>query len=129
MLMQIAYGDFQVSMYAAAAEARSIGVSAYQPAVDPARSRDRALFYGIPTIGHFPFRGSAIEVWDSGPGRVQSPPLGNVPPVPGTTNNDPHQDPRNTPAAQEQISDFLEPSGAVLDVCGGQPCHTSVYAP
>ena len=129
VLMQIAYGDFQVSMYAGAAEARSIGASAYQPAVDPVRSGDRGLFWGIPTIGHFPFRGSAIEVWDSGPGRVQAPPLGDVPPVPGTTNLDPHGDPRNTPAAQEQISDFLEPNGALVDVCGGQPCHTSVYTP
>jgi hypothetical protein len=44
-------------------------------------------------------------------------------------NIDPHQDPRNTPAAQQQISDFLEPNGAVTDVCGGQPCHSSDYAP
>ena len=33
------------------------------------RARDRNLFYGIPAIGQFPFRGSAIEIWDSGPGR------------------------------------------------------------
>ena len=107
VLMQIAYGDFQVSMYAGAAEARTIGVSAYQPALDPDRSRDRNLFYGIPAIRHFPFRGSAIEIWDSGPGRVQPPPVGNIPPTAGPTNIDPHENPRNTPAAQQQISDFL----------------------
>lgn len=44
-------------------------------------------------------------------------------------NIDPHEDPRNTPAAQEQISDFLEPSGAVVNVCGGAPCHASVFTP
>ncbi len=129
VLMQIAYGDFQVSMYAGAAEARTIGVSAYEPALDPDRSRDRNLFYGIPAIRHFPFRGSAIEIWDSGPGRVQEPPVGNIPPTPGATNIDPHQDPRNTPAAQQQISDFLEPDGAVTDVCGGAPCHSSDFTP
>ncbi len=40
VLMQIAYGDFQVSMYAGAAEARTVGVSAYEPALDPDRARD-----------------------------------------------------------------------------------------
>ncbi|HET6870536.1 MAG TPA: hypothetical protein VFH80_31775 [Solirubrobacteraceae bacterium] len=129
VLMQIAYGDFQVSMYAGAAEARSIGASAYEPALDPVRADNQNLFWGIPAIKHFPFHGSAVEIWDSGPGRVQSPPVGNVPPTPGPTNSDPHSDPRNTPAAQDQISDFLEPNGAVASVCGGQPCHASVYAP
>ena len=70
VLMQIAYGDHQVSMYAAAVEARTIGASAYEPALDLStnRRRDRNLFYGIPAISSFPFRGSAIEVWDSGRG-------------------------------------------------------------
>ena len=129
VLMQIAYGDFQVSMYAGAAEARTVGASAYEPALDPSRARDRNLFYGIPAIGHYPFDGSAIEIWDSGPGRVQPPPVGNVPPTAGATNVDPHQNPRETPAAQQQISAFLEPNGAVTDVCGGAPCHASVFTP
>ena len=129
VLMDIAYGDFQVSMYAGAAEARTIGASAYEPALNADRSRDRNLFYGIPAVGHFPFSGSAIEVWDSGAGRVQPPPAGNVPPTAGSNNIDPHEDPRKTPAAQEQISDFLAPSGVVVNICGGQPCHTSVYTP
>lgn len=129
VLMQIAYGDFQVSMYAAAAEARSIGAHAYQPALDPVRASDQNLFWGLPAIGGFPFHGSAIEVWDSGPGRVQPPPSGNIPPTAGPSNIDPHPDPRSTPAAQQQISDFLQPNGAVTDVCGGQPCHSSDYMP
>jgi hypothetical protein len=129
VLMQNAYGDFQVSMYAGAAEARAIGASAYEPALDSSRVRDRRLFYGIPTIGHYPFGGSAIEIWDSGPGRVQPPPVGNVPPTKGAHNIDPHHDPRNTPAAQLQISDFLAPNGTVVNVCGGRPCHSSDYTP
>ncbi len=129
VLMQIAYGDFQVSMYAGAAEARTIGARVYQPALDPDRSRDRHLFYGLPAINHFPFNGSAVEIWDSGPGRVQPPPVGNVPPTPGVNNIDPHQDPRNTPSAQVQISDFLEATGSVVDACGGKPCHSSDYTP
>ncbi len=129
VLMQIAYGDFQVSMYAGAAEARTIGARAVEPALGPARARDRNLFYGIPAVGHYPFAGSAVEIWDSGPGRVQAPPLGNVPPIPAANNNDPHENPRDTPAAQRQISAYLEPHGVVINVCGGSPCHSSVYTP
>ncbi len=131
VLMQIAYGDHQVSMYAAAVEARTIGASAYQPALDLTtnRKRDRNLFYGIPQIRAFPFGGSAIEIWDSGPGHTQPPPLGNVAPKNTSANVDPHEDPRNTPAAQDQISDFLQPAGAVVDVCNGAPCRSYDYTP
>jgi hypothetical protein len=131
VLMQIAYGDHQVSDYAAAVEARTIGASVYQPALDLStnRVRDRNMFYGLPSIKHFPFGGSAVEIWDSGPGRVQPPPLANVPPQSGSTNIDPHEDVRSTPLARLQKSQFLEPNGAVFNVCGSRPCRTSVYTP
>ncbi len=131
VLMQLAYGDHQVSMYSGAVEARTVGASAYQPALDLStdRGRDRNLFYGLPTIKSFPFNGSAIEIWDSGPGHTQPPPLTNTAPADTAANQDPHEDPRNTPAAQQQISDFLEPNGAVTNVCGGTPCHSSDYTP
>jgi hypothetical protein len=131
VLMQIAYGDHQVSMYSAAVEARTVGASAYQPALEEStnRSRDRNLFYGLPTIRSFPFNGSAIEIWDSGPGHTQPPPLTNTAPVESAANQDPHEDPRITPAAQAQISDFLAPGGKVTNVCGGRPCRSSDYTP
>ena len=131
VLMMIAYGDHQVSMYAGALEARTVGASAYQPALDLStnRARDRNLFYGLPAIKKFPFNGSAIEVWDSGPGHTQPPPLGNIPPQDTSTNQDPHETVRNTPLAREQKSDFLQPDGSVVNVCGGQPCRTSPYTP
>jgi hypothetical protein len=131
VLMQIAYGDHQVSMYAAATEARTIGAAVHTPALDlsPSRSRDRNLFFDVPAIAHYPFHGSAIVIWDSGPGRVQPPPVANLAPVNGPANHDPHEDVRNTPAARSQKSSFLTPGGVVFDVCGGKPCHTSVYAP
>ncbi len=131
VLMQIAYGDHQVSMYSAAVEARTIGASVHVPALDlnTNRSRDRNLFFGVPTIGHYPFHGSAITIWDSGPGRVQPPPVTNTPPADAPNNIDPHEDVRSSPQARVQKSAFLSPSGAVIDVCAGQPCHTSVYTP
>jgi hypothetical protein len=131
VLMMISYGDFQVPMYSAVVEARTVGVSAYQPALDlqTNRSGDRNLFYGLPTIPAFPFAGSAIEIWDSSPGQVGPPPLTNVVPVASATNIDPHEDVRNTPAARVQKSDFLAPGGTIVDVCGGQPCRNFDYTP
>jgi hypothetical protein len=131
VLMQIAYGDFEVSMYAATLEARSIGAFAYEPALTPGpdRAQDADLFFGIPAILGYPFGGSAIVLWDSGPGRTQPPPLGDLPPLAGATNSDPHEDPRYAPAAQLQVSEFLQPYGAVLDVCGAHPCTPPWYAP
>jgi hypothetical protein len=127
VLMHVAYGDHQVSHYAAAVEARTIGAHAHQPALDlPARSQDENLFFGIPAIQSYPFDGSAIVIWDSGPGLVPPPPLTNTPP---TVGRDPHGDVRATVAARAQKSAFLDANGSVVDVCGGQPCHTDVYTP
>ena len=100
VLMDIAYGDHQVSMYAGAAEARSIGVDAYEPGGTPAsaltpgggRTANANLFYGlkpVPTSGTY--SGSAIEVWDSGPGHTLNPPVGNLTP--------PTNDPANVGSA------------------------------
>ncbi|HEX3617518.1 MAG TPA: hypothetical protein VHU61_13315 [Solirubrobacteraceae bacterium] len=139
VLMQIAYGDHQVSMYAGAAEARSIGADAYEPGGTPGsaltigggRAANFNLFYGlkpVPTSGSY--SGSAIEIWDSGPGHTLNPPVANLaPPTNDPANQDPHGDPRATPLAQQQISDFLEPNGTFVNVCADAPCHSSDYTP
>jgi hypothetical protein len=127
VLMHVAYGDHQVSQYAAAVEARTIGARAHQPALDlPARAQDANLFYAIPAIQSYPFDGSAIVIWDDGPGLVPPPPLTNTPP---TVGRDPHGDVRATVAARTQKSAFLDANGSVVDVCGGLPCHTDMYTP
>jgi hypothetical protein len=130
VLMQTAYGDEYVSMYSAAAEARTIGVDAYQPALDPDRSADANLLYGLTPVPGSPFDGSAIDIWDLGPGLVLEPPVLDLQPptdVPPYVN--PHESVQYTPSAQQQISDFLEPDGAFVDVCGGAPCHAAGYTP
>jgi hypothetical protein len=131
VLLQVAYGDFEVSMYAAALEARSIGAYAHEPALALTgdRTQDRNLLYGIPPIVAYPFGGSAMVLWDSGPGLTGAPPLAATPPPPSATSRDPHEDPRYTPAAQAQLVDFLRPDGALVDVCGGQPCTPPWYLP
>lgn len=130
VLMQIAYGDFQVSQYAAAVEARTIGARSYQPALDlPSREQDVNLLYKIPKIKSFPFRGSALVIWDSGAGFNTPPPLTNIAPAEGVNGEDPHSEPRSTVAARTQKSKFLKPAGRVVDTCDGAPCHTDVFTP
>ncbi len=60
--------------------------------------------------------GSGLVIWDSG---SPVPPLANVPPRAGA---DPHEDPRRSPLAQQQKSDFLKADGTITDVCGNDPC-------
>jgi hypothetical protein len=131
VLMQTAYGDEYVSMYSAAAEARTIGVDAYQPALDPARAADADLLDGLTPVPGSPFAGSAIDIWDLGSGLVRAPPVLDIQPPfdapPPNTN--PHESVQYSPAAQRQISDFLSPDGAFVDVCGGTPCHALGYTP
>jgi hypothetical protein len=117
--MHAALGDHQVANITAEVEARTIGASVRQTPVDPGRSFDVTPFYGIPRITSYPFGGSAIELWDSG--RTPPAPVGNVPPRAG---EDPHEEPRNTVAARQQKSAFLQPDGTVIDTCAGAPCHS-----
>jgi hypothetical protein len=116
VLMHIAFGDHQVSNVAADTEARTIGASTNCPSLSGGRSPGTFTLWNVPCIAAFPFAGSAIVYWDSGSDVA---PLADVPPAGG---HDPHEDPRRSPLAQQQKSDFLMPSGTVTDVCGGTPC-------
>jgi hypothetical protein len=131
VLMHVAFGDHQVSDTAAEVEARTIGARAYRPALDAGRSPWRRLQL-IPSIGSYPFRGSAIVFWDTGPVRtVGTKTEGTAPPprtnTPNRIGDDPHENPRSTPSARLQKSKFLKVDGAVVDVCGGKPCYAAPY--
>jgi hypothetical protein len=119
VLMQTAFGDHQVSNFQADVEARTIGARIHQPAVTRGRPLELRPFWGIPEIRRYPYKGSAIVYWDSGPDSNGPNPLQNVP---NRSGRDPHEDPRATAAARVQKSAFLQPDGAVVDVCGGRPC-------
>lgn len=109
VLMHVAYGDHQVTTVSADVEARTIGARLLVPA--------RGTYWGIKPVRGPLWPGSAMVVWDSG---TPDPPATNTPPTQG---EDPHEDPRGTPAAQLQKSIFLK-TGLVVDVCSGQPCRT-----
>jgi hypothetical protein len=117
VLMHIAFGDHQVANVAAEVEARTIGASIHQPAIALGRNPDVTPYFDIPAISGYPFDGSALIVWDSGAAPA---PTTNTAPSVGP---DPHSDPRSSPLARQQKSDFLKASGgAVVDVCLGVPC-------
>ncbi|MAE93035.1 MAG: hypothetical protein CL910_00100 [Deltaproteobacteria bacterium] len=116
ILMHIAYGDHQVAPVSAEVEARTLGASIHLPARATAGPTEVEPYFGIPVIEEYPFRGSAIVIWDSG---TATPPLGNIHP---TLGQDPHETPRRDAKAKQQKSDFLQSDGAVTDVCGGLAC-------
>jgi hypothetical protein len=76
----------------------------------PRPQSDVVPYYGIPAIPTDPFDGSALIVWDSG---AATPPITNTAP---STGEDPHSDPRNSPVARQQKSDFLR-SDAAWSMC------------
>jgi hypothetical protein len=117
VLLQVAFGDHQVSQYQADVMARTIGARIRLPALATGRSRQRRPTWGLPAIPSGPFTGSAITYWDAGSALVAPPPLGNVP---NRAKEDPHTYPSLTPAARRQAADFL--GGAFTDTCSGQPC-------
>jgi hypothetical protein len=125
VLLHPAVGDQQVSTFQAEVMARTIGASARNPAAAAGRLPMTKLF-GLPVL-KFPSSGSAIVLWDSGPGNNGIAPLTNLAPREG---EDPHEHVRSTAAARQQKSEFLKPDGKVVEVCpAGQPCHTDAYKP
>jgi len=133
VLLHPAFGDHQVANVAADTEARSIGASAYRPAVFAGRSPDVTPLYGMPTAPGSGFTGSAIVYWDGGPlGRMgdggergtPAPPTANVPP---RTGKDPHSYPRSDAKARLQKSEFLKVGGTLFNPCGIGPCYADGF--
>ncbi len=119
VLLHPALGDHQVATVTAEVEARTIGAAIRQNPLDPGRSFDVQPFYAIPRIASFPYDGSVLEIWDN-----QITPPAPITNTPNRAGPDPHGSPRKTPAAQLQKSEHLRIGGAVIDTCGGGPCHS-----
>jgi hypothetical protein len=121
VLLDASFGDHQVANVAAEVEARTIGASVYQPALDPGRYWNPNGIFGIPAIGSFPYGGSALVYWDGGPlsvpGGTATPPNEDIPPRPPAYGSDPHSYPRNDVKARAQKSDFLQVNGVLNNYC------------
>jgi hypothetical protein len=120
VLMIEAFGDHQVANIGTETEARTIGAFVHQPAIAPGRSNDVVPFWNIPPVPSSPFAGSVVELWDFG---TPAPPTLSLPPESPQYGSDPHGAARNVPAVREQVSQFLQPGGTFVNVCGSDPCH------
>lgn len=139
VLLQVAYGDHQVSMWAAEAMARAIGARIRVPALEPGRHPDTNAYVGLEPVPAGEFRGSVMSIWDNGPvgagavnGGSAAPPITNTPPFEPDFGEDPHSRPRKDPSAQEQKSFFLMPEGEgrFVDTCDPSlPCTVDGYLP
>jgi hypothetical protein len=139
VLLQVAYGDHQVSMWAAELMARAIGAKLRVPALEPGRHPDGNPFVGIEPVPAGDYFGSVLTYWDDGPvgggandGGTAPPPITNLPPFEPDFGDDPHSLPRKDPTAQLQKSLFLMPGemGKFVDTCDPTlPCVTDGYVP
>jgi hypothetical protein len=153
VLMQVAWGDHQVANIAAFDEARTIGARAVGgPATSNQLGGGEALLgsrlcsnepggnandpvdgnycyssdaplWDIAPITSYPYDGSAITIYDSGPDGASRygtdpPPPSDVPPPDTAKNQDPHEGPRRSCAAQDQKGAFFDVNGLVTGVDG-----------
>lgn len=119
VLMHVAFGDHQVSPVAAQVQARTIGARLHRPVLAPGWSDEAVPYWGIGAIRSYPYRGSALVVWNSG--EAYAPPPTNLAPSGPEYGPDPHEFPRAQASAQLQKATFLL-TGRVIDVCNGGPC-------
>ncbi len=115
VLLDVAFGDHQVSELSALIEARTIGATIHQPVAIDGRWQEKEPGWGLePTV--YPSKGSAIVIWDSGMDPI---PFENLAP---RTGGDPHEDPRADPDVRTQKASFLF-DDTLIDVCNGAACQ------
>jgi len=139
VLIDMSYGDHQVTNVATEVEARTIGAPLRRPALDEGRPPSAYVnfFPQLPTLG--PLSGSAAHgngffVWDIGPKRpdgsggflgTASAPITNTAPD-DSFGVDPHDTVINTsPQIRHQIAAFIHPQGKIIDPCGNKPCYAA----
>jgi hypothetical protein len=135
VLLDVAFGDHQVTDYQAEVEARTIGARGHRPVLFPGRWPQNKPLWSVRTLKRYPYTGSAIYFWDGGPIRETSPGsgsfVGTEPPplvnLPNRTGSDPHSLPRATPAEQQLVSDFFEGAIQASDSCNEGPCYSGGF--
>lgn len=136
VMLQVAFGDHQVSTVTAEVLARTAGIPLRRPALGEGRHPDDEPFFGLGDIDRYPYDGSVLVYVDSGalppsPANLDptfsaewqdrcaalvEPEVGLPPCV------DPHGDPRRDPTQIAMEDAFLRPDGQVTDPCDGDPC-------
>jgi hypothetical protein len=139
VLLQVAFGDHQVSMWSAEAMARTIGAYLRVPALEEGRHPDTNPYFALQPVPAGDVTGSVMTIWDNGPvnggasgGGTERPPITNTSPFEPDFGDDPHSLPRKDATAQAQKSAFLRPDGVgkFVDTCDpALPCTTDGYLP
>ncbi|MFM2078847.1 MAG: hypothetical protein RJA49_2737 [Actinomycetota bacterium] len=114
LLLDVAFGDQQVTPLSALVEARTIGATIHRPVAADGRWAEKEAGYGLETTT-YPSTGSGIVIWDSGMAPM---PVENLAPREGP---DAHEDPRADPDVRTQKASFLF-EDTLIDVCAGKPC-------
>ena len=137
VMLNVAFGDHQVTTWQADVEARTIGAQAHEPVVYDGRWPGVDVLWDVPRIASYPYTGSSIVYWDSGPVRddpmnpgneigTDPPPVANLP---NRTGEDPHGDPRVAPEEMQMVSDFLQPDAQsqITDTCAPLACFAGGF--
>jgi hypothetical protein len=139
VLIEMAYGDHQVTNVATAVEARTIGAPLRRSALDTGRvpGAFESFFPKLRTLGSLQgpaAKGNGFFVWDIGPKRpdgmggflgTASAPITNTAPD-DSFGVDPHDTVIDTShAVRHQIGQFIKPHGRILPVCGHHPCYAA----
>jgi hypothetical protein len=131
--LMVAVGDHQVTNYASEVEARTVGLKAHAPVIDPGRWPDYDVLWDVPRLAatDYPYHGSSFIYFDGGPMRPDpmnpGETIGTPPPpfenIPNSQGEDPHGAPRGADAAVAMTATMLQPNGFINEVCGGKPCY------
>jgi hypothetical protein len=135
VVMNVAFGDHQVTDYQADVEARTIGAAAHRPVLFDGRWPETDVLWNVPSIRRYPYTGSAIYYWDTGPIREDpanpGAQIGTEPPpyenLPNRSGEDPHGAPRAAAAEQQLVSDFFRGAIPKSDNCGGGACYAGSF--
>jgi hypothetical protein len=130
VMYQVSFGDHQVANVTADTAARTAGAAVDSQPLEDGRSPDVTPVWGVPRIPSYPYDGSAIVYFDSGPQSATNPdgtppaPITNVPPKVG---GDPHEYARRAKCGRVMKNNFLRPDGAVTNPCLGAPYFSNDY--
>jgi hypothetical protein len=135
--LQIALGDHQVSNFTSDVQARTVGAKTNIGAIDDRRWPNYEDLWNIERIkaDEYPYRGSSIIYWDSGPPRPNPDnpsrtigtgvsPYENIAP---NAVDDSWEDPHGAPRGGEvgpvsMMATFLQTDGYIEDLCNGLAC-------
>ncbi|MCX2981654.1 hypothetical protein EYC98_12350 [Halieaceae bacterium IMCC14734] len=129
VLVQAAVGDATVTETAAEVLARSLQLHRHVPTVVAGRHIAVEPYVGIDSIDAYPFAGSALIIFDSGPFPIaghdgtQLQPVANTPQSEGYNT---HGMPFSQEPAWQQKGHFWR-TGEVLNVCGASACFGDGY--